>query len=101
MLKRSTYTVTGPNISLIRVYIWRYSNFNLARRTVYRTFSYAEYALQALDKRNQNIIQSILESPSPANVSSAEDKARTFYRETAKCCLFHHAKFNFSNYLFS
>ena len=40
--------------------------------------------VQALDKRNQNIIQSILESPSPVNVSAAEEKARTFYRETAK-----------------
>jgi hypothetical protein len=44
--------------------------------------------VQALDKRNQNIIQSILESPSPVNVSSAEEKARTFYRETAKYHIF-------------
>ena len=31
---------------------------------------------QAIDKRNQNIIRSILESPPPANVSHAEEKVR-------------------------
>ena len=51
--------------------------------------------LQGIDKRNQNIIRSVLESPPPANVSHAEEKvgrkgvdgsskiivqARTFYR---------------------
>ena len=30
--------------------------------------------LQGIDKRNQNIIRSVLESPPPANVSHAEEK---------------------------
>jgi len=34
---------------------------------------------QAIDKRNQNIIRSVLEAAPPANVSEAEEKARTFY----------------------
>ena len=35
---------------------------------------------QAIDKRNQNIIRSILQSAPPANLSQAEEKARTFYK---------------------
>ena len=32
------------------------------------------FPLQAIDKRNQNIIRSVLEAPPPANVSHAEEK---------------------------
>jgi len=39
---------------------------------------------QAIDKRNQNIIRSVLESPPPANVSHAEEKARTFYQSCVR-----------------
>ena len=54
------------------------------------------YFPQAIDKRNQNIIRSILESPPPANVSHAEEKvggldgclhycqARTFYQSCVR-----------------
>ena len=37
-------------------------------------------SVQAIDKRNQNIISSILGSPPPENCSRAEEKARTFYK---------------------
>ena len=54
--------------------------------------------LQGIDKRNQNIIRSVLESPPPANVSHAEEKvgrkgvdgsskilqARTFYQSCVR-----------------
>eukprot|EP00092_Neocalanus_flemingeri_P023165 GFUD01025119.1.p1 GENE.GFUD01025119.1~~GFUD01025119.1.p1 ORF type:complete len:953 (-),score=164.55 GFUD01025119.1:486-3344(-) len=39
---------------------------------------------QAIDKRNQNIIRSILEGAPPLNVSEAETKARTFYKSCVK-----------------
>jgi len=39
---------------------------------------------QAIDKRNQNIIRSILEGPPPQNISEAEEKTRTFYRSCIK-----------------
>ena len=35
---------------------------------------------QAIDKRNQNIISSILGAAPPENCSRAEEKARTFYK---------------------
>ena len=39
--------------------------------------------MQAIDKRNQNIISSILGAPAPDNCSRAEEKARTFYKSCA------------------
>merc|ERR1719458_2417007 len=39
---------------------------------------------QAIDKRNQNIIRSVLEAPPPADVSHAEEKARTFYQSCVR-----------------
>jgi len=39
---------------------------------------------RAIDKRNQNIIRSILEGPPPQNISEAEEKTRTFYRSCIK-----------------
>ena len=39
---------------------------------------------QAIDKRNQNIISSILGETKPGNCSQAEEKARTFYKSCIK-----------------
>merc|ERR1719500_2682122 len=39
---------------------------------------------QAIDKRNQNIIRSVLEAPPSANVSHAEEKARMFYQSCVR-----------------
>eukprot|EP00090_Calanus_glacialis_P001950 TRINITY_DN11456_c0_g1_i3.p1 TRINITY_DN11456_c0_g1~~TRINITY_DN11456_c0_g1_i3.p1 ORF type:complete len:946 (-),score=146.68 TRINITY_DN11456_c0_g1_i3:85-2922(-) len=39
---------------------------------------------QAIDKRNQNIIRSILEGAPPQNISEAEEKTRTFYTSCIK-----------------
>ena len=46
---------------------------NVKQRFLPRTF-------QAIDKRNQNIISSILGDSPPENCSHAEMKARTFYQ---------------------
>ena len=41
-------------------------------------------SIQAIDKRNQNIISSILGETEPGNCSQAEEKARTFYKSCIK-----------------
>ena len=41
-------------------------------------------SIQAIDKRNQNIISSILGETKPGNCSQAEEKARTFYKSCIK-----------------
>ena len=46
--------------------------------------NFIQTVLKAIDKRNQNIIRSILEGAPPQNISEAEEKTRTFYRSCIK-----------------